>query len=102
MDRLGKGPWVYRLASPPSLQDASGASVNANGGISLEFKRQHGNRIHECEFYVFPPSSDHLDIVIGVQYIVKEGLLSVNQDALLPLVEHQVVTGGKFIVHRHH
>jgi len=44
-------------------------------------------------------SSDHLDVLLGVEYIVKEKLLSVNDDALLPLTQHQSVRAGKLALH---
>ena len=90
MERLGKVPFISQDFTAPSVADANGNSVQASGIITLEFKRaQRGNRFYQSQFFVFPPSADHFDVIFGVEYIVRENLVSVSEDALVPLVLHK-------------
>ncbi|KAF2195048.1 hypothetical protein K469DRAFT_733808 [Zopfia rhizophila CBS 207.26] len=89
VERLGKSSSISRDFSAPSVADANGNSVRASGVVTLEFKRHRGNRFFQSQFFVFPPSSDHFDVIFGVEYIVQENLVSVSEDALVPLVLHK-------------
>jgi hypothetical protein len=94
--RLGKESSISQNFTAPEISDASGLSITATGVIELEWKRHpRGNRIHQCHFFVFP-TSDQLDIIFGVEYIVQEKLLMVNNDALVPLLEHRKLDKSKF------
>jgi tetratricopeptide (TPR) repeat protein len=90
VERLGKTSSISQDFAAPSVADANGNSVRATGVVTLEFKRgQRGNRFYESQFFVFPPFSNHFDVIFGVEYIVRENLLSVSEDVLVPLVLHK-------------
>lgn len=94
--RLGKESSISQNVTVPEMPDASGRSIMATGVIELEWKRHpRGNRVHQCHFSVFP-TSDQLDVIFGVEYIVQENLLTVNNDALVPLLEHKKLNKSKF------
>ncbi|KAK0716147.1 hypothetical protein B0H67DRAFT_554516 [Lasiosphaeris hirsuta] len=95
VERLGM---MHLISTPPHLPqacDASGRLIQARGVIDLPWKWHdpRGIRVHECQFYIFP-NSTHLDVVFGVEYIVAEDLLRVNESAILPLVEHKPTKKG--------
>lgn len=80
---------------PPKVVDASGMPVKACGVINLDWKwYPRATRNHVCQFYVLP-NSDHLDVLFGVDYIVSERLLQVNELALAPLVEYKKLKKGE-------
>jgi hypothetical protein len=93
VQRLGKEPAISLDFVSPGLSDANGHDVVPCGVIDLHWKWHRGTRIHECRFYVFS-TSDHLDVLFGVEYIVKEGLITVNESAMAPLTEHKKLTKG--------
>jgi len=70
----------------PRVKIANGHSLTATGRVTIHFRRQDGHRFHECQLYVFPHVSDHLDVIFGLQYIVQEDILFENEYACLPLV----------------
>lgn len=77
--------------------DANGRRVTATGLITLEFKRPHGNNYYECDFFILPSSSIQIDIILGVEFLVKHKIVMLNENALLPLMEHDSkVSPGKF------
>jgi len=95
VERLGK---THLISTPPHLPqvlDASGRLIRPRGIINLTWKWHdpRGLRNHDCQFYIFPESA-HLDMVFGVEYIVAEGLVCVNESAILPLVEHKPAKKG--------
>ncbi|KAI0529929.1 hypothetical protein GGR58DRAFT_495201 [Xylaria digitata] len=89
VERLGKLSSISTEFIPPEVVEASGGPVSACGVIDLDWKwHPQATRNHVCQFYVFPFSS-HLDVLFGVEYIVSERLLRVNELALAPLVKHK-------------
>jgi hypothetical protein len=94
--RLGKASSISPDFTAPGIGDASGHSITAIGIIELDWKRHpRGNRVHTGKFYVFP-ASDQFDVLFGVQYIVQEKLLLVNDDAMAPLLEHKKLNNSMF------
>jgi hypothetical protein len=79
------------------LRDVNGRDVVPSGVIHLHWKWSlRGTRTHQCTFYVFSTTeSDHLDVLFGVEYIVKEGLITVNESVMAPLTQHKKLTKGK-------
>ena len=97
VQRLGKLSSISFDFVPPHIVDASGRLVLACGVIDLRWRwHPHGCRFHECQFYILPDSS-HLDILFGVQYIVSENLVFVNESAMVPLVQHKKAKKSKSI-----
>ncbi|KAI1124035.1 hypothetical protein F5Y10DRAFT_250548 [Nemania abortiva] len=95
VERLGKLSSISTEFVPPEVIEASGGPVSACGVVDLDWKwHPQATRNHVCRFYVFP-SSDHLDVLFGVEYIVSERLLQVNELALTPLVKEDKSKGGK-------
>ncbi|KAL8852747.1 MAG: hypothetical protein Q9221_002377 [Calogaya cf. arnoldii] len=93
--RLGREHKVSQDYEPPNLTDASGNDVVACGIIRLHWKwSPHGTRVHECDFFVFP-GTPNLDVVFGVDYILSEGLVTVNEKAMYPMTAHQKATPGR-------
>ncbi|RYC54082.1 hypothetical protein CHU98_g12127 [Xylaria longipes] len=89
VERLGKLSSISTEFVLPEVVEASGGPVSACGVIDLEWKwHPQATRNHVCQFYVFPRSS-HLDVLFGVEYIVSERLLQVNELALAPLVKQK-------------
>jgi hypothetical protein len=92
---LGKESTISSDFVSPELTDAGGHDVVPCGVIDLDWKwHPRGTRVHQCRFYVFS-TSDHLDVLFGVEYIVNEGLLIVNESAMAPLTEHKKLTKGE-------
>ncbi|KAL8653798.1 MAG: hypothetical protein Q9226_003698 [Calogaya cf. arnoldii] len=90
--RLGREHKVSKDYEPPNLTDAGGNDVVACGIIRLHWKwSPHGTRVHECDFLVFP-GTPNLDVVFGVDYILSEGLVTVNEKAMYPMTAHQKAT----------
>ncbi|KAH8884090.1 hypothetical protein GQ53DRAFT_846441 [Thozetella sp. PMI_491] len=89
VQRLGKLSQISTNFTPPQLVEASGRPIRACGVIKLNWKWQpRGTRTHECQFYVFPGSM-HLDVLFGVDFILSENLLRVDESVIVPLVEHK-------------
>lgn len=90
VQRLGKLSSISTEFIPPEVVEASGRPISPCGVIELEWKwHPKGTRNHLCQFYVFAPESDYLDVVFGVEYIESERLIQVNELAFLTLVEHK-------------
>ncbi|KAJ3555624.1 hypothetical protein NPX13_g10320 [Xylaria arbuscula] len=86
VERLERSSSISTEFEPPEIIEASGRPVKHCGVVKLEWKWfPRGTRVHEDRFYVVP-SSDHLDVVFGAEFIVSEKLLEVNEMAFLPLV----------------
>ena len=95
MQRLGKVSSICTNFVAPKVVDASGKPVKACGVIKLDWKwHPKATRNHVCQFYVLP-DSDHLDVLFGVDYIISEKLLQVNELALAPLVEYKKLKKGE-------
>ncbi len=91
---LGKVSSVSSKFTPPEIVDASGQPIQACGKIELNWKwYPRGTRTHTCQFYVFPDSK-HLDVLFGIDFIVSENLLRVNESVMLPLVVHKKLKKG--------
>ncbi|KAI0421656.1 hypothetical protein F5X98DRAFT_329002 [Xylaria grammica] len=89
VERLGMLSSISTEFVPPGVVDANGRSVTPCGVVNLKWKwHPQGTRVHVCQFYVLP-SSDHLDVVFGAEYIESKGLLQVNEQAFLILVPHK-------------
>ncbi|KAI1457861.1 hypothetical protein F4805DRAFT_474762 [Annulohypoxylon moriforme] len=89
VDRLGKLSLISTNFVSPQVVEVSGRPVSACGVIDLDWKwHPNGTRNHTCQFHVLP-DSDHLDVLFGVEYIISESLLQVNELALAPLVEYK-------------
>lgn len=81
MERLGRLHEISHDYEPPNLTDAGGHEVVAYGIILLQWKWiPHGTQIHECKFFVL--GSPNVDVVFGVDYIMSEGLFSINEWAM--------------------
>ena len=94
VERLGMLLSISTDFEPPEVVDANGQPVGACGIISLNWKwHPRGVRNNECQFYVFS-DSNYLDVLFGVDYIVSENLLLVNESAIIPLIEHKKVKKG--------
>lgn len=89
--------WQRKISqdyAPPNLTDAGGHPVVACGIISLQWKwSPQGTRVHDCKFFIFR-ESPYLDVVFGVDYIVSEGLLTINEKAMLTMTAHNKATSG--------
>ncbi|RWA04856.1 hypothetical protein EKO27_g10244 [Xylaria grammica] len=89
VERLGMLSSISTKFVPPGVVDANGRSVTPCGVVDLKWKwHPQGTRVHVRQFYVLP-SSDHLDVVFGAEYIESEGLLRLNEQAFLMLVQHK-------------
>ena len=85
-----------RLQSP-DLIDAGGHDIDGFGVFNRRWKwSTNSERIYSYDFFVFT-LSDHLDISLGIGYIVQENLFSVNQDAVAPLMERTQLKASKRI-----
>lgn len=86
---------AHPVHNPPTLDTPSG-SISAAGRIRIDFKRREGNRYYPCDFYVFPPSCGlGFDVILGRDFINRYKILSVNQDAMLPVLERDSLTPGQ-------
>jgi predicted GIY-YIG superfamily endonuclease len=95
--RLGKQGSVSQEFDAPGAADANGRPVTAAGVIELQWKKHpRDNRLHHTRFFVFA-DVDQFDILLGAEYIVKENLIGISQDAMAPLVEHEKTKKGKSI-----
>jgi len=95
VERLRKSNEILPNVDPPTLCDASGHYITPGGVITLDWNWcPNGIRVHQCDFLVFP-ESDHLDIIFGVEYIIAENLLTVNESCFLPLTPHEKGNSSK-------
>jgi hypothetical protein len=69
--------------------------MSAAGLIRLEFKRAHGSKYYECEFFVIPSPVPY-DAVFGIEFIDHHGIFTVREDACLVLVQHKKTSASKF------
>ena len=91
--RLGKESSVSQDFESPGSVDASGNPVHAAGVIELSWRKHpRGTKFHHCRFFVFA-EIDQFDLLVGVDYIQSEKLMSIN-DAMVPLVLHKNVKKG--------
>ena len=97
VEQLGKESSISPNFKGMDLRDVNGRDVVPSGVINLHWKwHPRGTRTHQCIFYVFSTTeSDHLDVLFGVEYIVKEGLITVNESVMAPLTQHKKLTKGK-------
>jgi hypothetical protein len=95
VERLGKLPELHQDFVPPELKDASGKYVEVSGEVTLDWKwSPKGTRVHQCKFFVFP-RSEHLDVIFGVEYIVAEGLITIEEGVMVPLTAHKKMKPGE-------
>ncbi|KAM7214996.1 hypothetical protein V8F06_009598 [Rhypophila decipiens] len=93
LETLGMSDQVMADIEAVELCDANGKPVKARGAVDLLWRTfPYGTRNHYCRFYVLPQSSDHLDVILGAEFIHAKGLLVLNLPVLLPLVEHKKIT----------
>lgn len=87
VERSGRQHEISHDYEPPNLIDAGGHEVVACGIISLQWKwSPRGTRIHECKFFVW--QSPSVDVIFGVDYIVSEGLITINERNMLVMLAH--------------
>lgn len=85
--RLNLTDQIERDISAPELESGTGHDVEALGAIQLSWKwHPNGTRMYDGQFFVFK-NSPHLDVVIGVEYIVRERSPQANTSAFIPLTE---------------
>ena len=95
VEDLNRTHEIIANSNPPFLIDGSGHRVISHGSIWLDWKwTRGGTTLKQCEFYIFPPGSDHLDVIFGAEFIKSEKLFSINEGAFLPLVKHRKETDG--------
>ena len=99
VERLGMSALVPTDFESFDMVQASGRSLRANGVVNITRRRrtQQATINYECPFYVFP-ESDHLDGVFGVEHIVSQNLVVVNESLMLPLIQHTKINVGKSTV----
>ena len=87
VEQLGRQDEISHDYEPPYLTDAGDHEVVDCGIISLQWKwSPRGTRMHECEFFVL--QSPGVDVIIGEDYIVSEGLLTINERKMLVMLRH--------------
>jgi hypothetical protein len=87
-------------SQPPSVETGSGV-MQAFGSIRIEMKRSEGLKYFDVDFYVCPPHRDGraYEIILGQEFLNTHGVLSVNRNALLPLLVAQPnLPPGKYAV----
>ena len=95
VERLGRSNEISEVKEKPHVQDASGREMVVCGTITLPWKWSNkATRWHEGHFFVMA-SSDHLDVLFGVEYIVSENLVSFNSSSITPLTEHKKLKPGE-------
>jgi hypothetical protein len=78
----------------PVVETASGF-MRAVGTIKIQMKRLEGNKYFEVDFNVSPPKqSSGYEIIFGGDFLNEHDILSVNRDALLPLLVSDKLTPG--------
>lgn len=78
---------IQILWDAPLLQSANGGYIAAQGRVLIEWKRQDGNNFYETNFYVFPSGAIDFDVILGAEFISENNIVTVNEDAMLPLLE---------------
>lgn len=86
---MGKANDVVPVAQV-HLRDANGNKLEVLGSISLHWKWVGGTQAHEDTFQVLQPKV--FDVIVGVQYIVSNDLLTLNEKNMMPMIAHQKVT----------
>jgi hypothetical protein len=82
---------ISTAVSAPELKSGTGHDVEALGAIELSWVwHPNGTRRFDAQFFVFK-DGDQFDVVIGLEYIVKENLLQANTSAFVPLTEAKMV-----------
>lgn len=95
VERLGLTDHITKNTNIPVLRSGTGQDVESLGELEIEWRwYPNGVRMYHALFFVFKEGS-HLDIIIGVEFIVREDLVRANMPAFVPLVEHQKTTKGK-------
>ncbi|KAF2446934.1 hypothetical protein P171DRAFT_471369 [Karstenula rhodostoma CBS 690.94] len=90
VERLDKASSVSQEFESPGIVDAHGTAVRAAGVIELTWRKHpRGNKSHHCRFFVFA-DIDQFDLLIGIDYIERAGLMSIN-DAMVPLIAHNKI-----------
>lgn len=94
VESLGKLSQIRPIVEPTMMRDGSGRTFTPCGRITIFFKWiPNGRRTHQEEFYVF--DSDHLDVILGGEYIVAHHLAEINEGNFTPLTEHKKEDIGK-------
>lgn len=76
------------------LVDWHGRPVETRSVVTLTFKL--GIRLHHATFCVFPSeASNHIDVILGAQFLAKERLVTVNDSVMLILTEQEQKIKGK-------
>lgn len=91
LERLSKLSSVSQDFVSPGVVDANRQPVHAAGVVDLRWRKlRGGTRFHNTKFYVFN-SNNEIDILIGVEYIVQEGLVEFNS-SMLPIYHSRPIT----------
>jgi hypothetical protein len=78
----------FYVGQVPGLVDWHGGPVETCGVVTLTFKL--GIRLYHATFCVFPSGeSDHIDVILGAQFLAKERLVTVNDSVMLILTEQE-------------
>ena len=91
VEALGKANEVSKGTSL-HLRDANNRKIEVCGSITLSWKWVGGTRTYNNEFDVVRP--EQFDVIIGVRSICRLGLVTFNQDAMMPMIAHEKVTLG--------
>jgi hypothetical protein len=95
VEKLGLRASIMRDKTAPNLTSGTGQDVKSVGAIKIEwYWHPNGTRMYHANFFVFEEGF-HLDVVIGVEFIVLEDLIRVNKSAFVPLTEHRKATDCK-------
>lgn len=76
--------------------EAAMGPMSGVGKIGLQMKRRTGNKYYNIYFDVLPDrKSPGFELILGRPFLNQHDILSVNRDALLPLVASEKATPGK-------
>lgn len=93
--RLGMLPRVQWSHGSATAEAATGL-VSGAGSITIQMKRRTGNKYYNIDFAVLPERrSPGFELILGRPFLNEHDILSVNRDALLPLVASDKITPGK-------
>jgi hypothetical protein len=90
--RLNKTKEIEQPLDRPTLNTPLGP-VTAAGTIELSMKRMEGNSYYDCNCYVFPDETGMcFDLILGQEFLVEHEIMTVNDGALMPMVENDKLT----------
>lgn len=96
---LGRRAEVSPSPTTPKLIDANGNRVGSCGSISLTWRVDHNGITWRTEdFFVLLPQGDAYDVIFGGPYLLDKRWVSINEGAMLPMIEHKQKTSGSCFV----